>query len=139
MAKAKNGDVVAYEQSDVTLTVGPIPDPETLGKYDIVQPGLAGRIVAMAETQMTHRIDMESRVIKGAEARANRGQIFAAVLSVAAFGLAFWLVSLGQYGYGAGIVTGTLVSLAGVFVYGTRSQRKERVEKEKIRDEIRRN
>jgi uncharacterized membrane protein len=49
---------------------GPLPAPRDLQAYDDVQPGLANRIVAMAEKQVAmaerqtdHRISVESHVI----------------------------------------------------------------------------
>ena len=50
--------VVATRQS-LEMSVGPLPSPETLAKYEHAHPGLAERIVAMAESQSNHRRSIE--------------------------------------------------------------------------------
>ena len=43
---------------------GPLPPPDLLGQYDAILPGLADRIVKMAEKQESHRHELENRVVK---------------------------------------------------------------------------
>lgn len=38
---------------------GPLPDPQTLAQYDALHPGIADRIVAMAEADQRHRMSLE--------------------------------------------------------------------------------
>ena len=42
-------------QETVTIHAGPLPPPEILREYDQALPGLADRIVSMAEGQANHR------------------------------------------------------------------------------------
>ena len=44
----KSFEVESYQE-------GPLPDPSSLGEYDQVLPGLADRIVNMAEEEAEHR------------------------------------------------------------------------------------
>ena len=40
---------------------GPLPDPDTLQRYDQLSPGAAERIIAMAESEIAHRQSMERK------------------------------------------------------------------------------
>ena len=40
---------------------GPIPPPEYLAKYNEIHPGLAERIIIMAESESVHRRKIENR------------------------------------------------------------------------------
>jgi uncharacterized membrane protein len=51
-----NNNSLRYQQS-TRISSGPIPAPEILKAYDIVLPGLAERIVSMAEAQSAHRME----------------------------------------------------------------------------------
>lgn len=42
---------------------GPIPPPDVLKQYDSVMPGLAARIIAMAEQEATHRRTIEAQIV----------------------------------------------------------------------------
>lgn len=41
---------------------GPLPPPEILARFDQAVPGAANRIIAMAESQQAHRIEVERSV-----------------------------------------------------------------------------
>lgn len=43
---------------------GPLPPPSMFGQYDQVLEGSAGRIMAMAEIEQSHRIRWESRCLE---------------------------------------------------------------------------
>lgn len=56
------------EASTLTVTMaarfsGPLPHPDILKHYDEIEPGAAGRIIAMAESQQAHEHEMEQRAI----------------------------------------------------------------------------
>lgn len=46
-------------QQVATLHQGPLPAPEDLHRYDELLPGAANRIIAMAEREQAHRMNME--------------------------------------------------------------------------------
>jgi len=69
---------------------GPLPPPEVLRQYEAVSPGLAMRIVEMAEQEGAHRREMENRSLQGEFEAMRRdfrearwGQIFAFVIALA--------------------------------------------------------
>lgn len=60
------------------------------------------------------------------------GIIVGGILSAMCVVGGIWLVYLGHDGAGATIATAAVAALAGVFVYGTSSKRKERAEKTRV-------
>lgn len=111
---------------------GPLPPPDFLRQYDAVVPGLADRIVRMAEKQETHRHGLEKQVVAAEIKRAYLGM--ASGLLVALFGLTIGGILLyhEKVVVGSIFAGGTLVSIVGVFVYGVGQRRKEREAKARI-------
>ena len=60
---------------------GPVPDPETLAKFNEAEPGAAGRIFGMAEESQKHSHRLESR-----------GQLMAFGVSVATLAAGVFLI-----------------------------------------------
>lgn len=50
-------DVVRMIQASASFS-GPLPPPETLERYNQTLPGLAERIIVMAESQHSHRLEL---------------------------------------------------------------------------------
>jgi len=111
---------------------GPIPSPSVLQKYDELVPGLADRIVKMAENQSAHRIAIESKAINSDSFRATMGLVFGLIVALAAFAQGVWLISLGHVITGALVTGGTVGSLVGTFVYGSQQRRKERLDNQRL-------
>ena len=72
---------------------GPIPPPEILRKYDEIHPGLAKRIIKMAEEKAAHRriVEREVTAIQARDQTAYRrselpGQVFGFATGLAAIG-----------------------------------------------------
>lgn len=108
---------------------GPLPPPGLLAKYNEVITNGAERIMAMAERQSVHREGIERLVIEENIASQKRGSIFAFIICLVALLGGFYLIATGKNGYGLASIIGSLATLAGVFVYAKREQRKEREEK----------
>jgi uncharacterized membrane protein len=53
---------------------GPLPHPSTLAGYEDILPGCADRILTMAEQQIEHRRDIESRLVDAEIVTRQRGQ-----------------------------------------------------------------
>jgi len=119
-------------QQVTTEYSGPIPPPELLSRYNDIIPDGANRIMVMAEKQLAHRIDLERTVVYGDIKRSWWGLLlgFSACLVVAGVGLTVALTVSPVAG--ATIITSTLVSLSGVFVFGQWSRRSEREHKAKL-------
>ncbi len=104
---------------------GPLPSPEQLKFYNDIIPNGADRIMQMAENQSKHRIGLEQLVVSSQIKESQRGQLFALIISV--FSLCTSLI-LGLNGHDtvAGVIGGsTIVSLATIFIYGKKTQKKD--------------
>lgn len=117
--------MVYYEE----IHSGPLPDPATLARYNELAPGLAERIIVMAENQQEHRHGMEQYALRSERQRTMVGLAVGGVLSLAGMGVAAILALKGESGGAIATVIIELGVLAGVFVYGTESRRSERMKK----------
>lgn len=104
---------------------GPLPPPEMLQKYNEVSPGLADRIVSMAEKQSDHRRDLEKKVVYSNARRALVGQIMAFVIALAGIVAGVYLTMNDKSTEGMAAIFGPLIGLVGVFIYQKISQQKE--------------
>ena len=98
------------------FTTGPLPPPETLAKYNDIHPGLADRIVTLAESEAAHRrskeLDILAAQIGDAQAsrrERGRGQAFAFLIAVI-FALAGTYVSTHGAPWPGALVGGTGVT-----------------------------
>ncbi|MBD2326284.1 DUF2335 domain-containing protein [Alkalinema sp. FACHB-956] len=117
------------ESMEVYGFQGPLPPPSILKAYDLVEPGLANRIVSLAEKQAHHRMNLEKTVITGDDKRAWAGLVAGFVLACLGFVGSYDLIRNGKEVSGSILGGGVLVSLVGVFVYGTNKRSEERIEK----------
>ena len=138
LLESLEGEADAEAQSDLIARFaqvsyrGPIPPPIILEQYNNVVPGGAERIMAMAEKQAEHRMNLEKSVIESDVWRSNTGLIlgFGAMLFIGLVGLL--IATWGQSPmYGAGVITISLASIIGIFVVGKKAQKKELQEKKK--------
>lgn len=127
---------VVRQTLQVTSFSGPLPPPDQLEHYERIAPGIAERIVAMAEQhvsmadrQMQHRHGLENRVVDSNIKLAKRGQIFAYSLGVIGLGGGMFLIHAGLELWGGTAFLGSLASLIAVFIYGQKKQEKELTEK----------
>jgi uncharacterized membrane protein len=138
----KQGEDAASQQTASVLQIqsqliaesfsGPLPHPDILAKFEQVMPGLAGRIMKMAEKQSAHRQSLETTVVNSDVRRAWAGLWTGFVIGMTGI---IGGVILGLFGQTAlsGLFGGAaLVSLAAVFVHGTKSRREERTNKAKL-------
>lgn len=109
---------------------GPIPPPELLEGYENILPGSADRIIAMTERQQNHRMDLEATVVTSNAKDARLGVIFAFILGLLVIGGGIAIILMDK-----GVALGSAFSFVGLatllstFVYGTRSNSKERQNK----------
>lgn len=76
----------------------------------------------MAEKQVDHRMELESRALTAETKRADRGQVFALLLSLVVIAVCFVLIMTGHPILGLAGILLNLAGLAGVFVYATRER-----------------
>lgn len=107
----------------------PIPPPDMLRQYDEVVPGAAERIFRVWEAQSEHRIAVERTFAIGDSRRAYLGLACAFVLSLLLIAVGTYAVIWGNPWVGVATFSLDIAVLAGVFVYGTNSRRRERERK----------
>ncbi len=108
---------------------GPLPPPETLKAYDIIEPGLARRIFELAERQAEHRMELEKAVVFGDGQRSWTGLVLGFIVACLFLSSSTYIIVEGHDLAGGLLAGGGLVSLVSVFVYGTNVRVQERTEK----------
>ena len=88
----------------------------------------------MAESQAKHRQTMEAKVITDNGMNERRGALYGFILALVAIVGALVLLGLGKNIVGLVALLGTLVSLAGVFIYGRWSQTGKQGEAQRARE-----
>jgi uncharacterized membrane protein len=130
-------DVVTMQRTVSASFSGPIPPPALLERYNEIIPNGAERILAMAEKQSAHREYLEKRVVDGNVANQTRGSYFAFILCFTAILGGVWLIAHGQSTEGLVAIITSIGSLAGLFIYNKKQQKKERDEKaDALKDRI---
>lgn len=97
---------------------GPLPPPAALYQYEQVQPGLAERIVAMAETAATGEIKTQDRLATAEIERAQSGQAMAFVLTLIAIGAAIYFFVVHNPIAGAAFLSFPVLMLVRSFLTG---------------------
>lgn len=97
---------------------GPIPPPQVLLGYNEIIPGLADRIVLMAEKEQAHHHLFSTNALKARVVEARLGQIFGLIIAVLGFLVAGYFASLGQPWAGVAIVGVHTVAIVTVFIKG---------------------
>ncbi len=105
---------------------GPLPAPETLIEYNSVIPDGADRIMKMAETQSSHRMNIETKVINTQSVQSILGQVFGLIIGLVGIGCGTYLAAIGKTTVGGIIAGATVVSLVSVFVIGKREKHKKK-------------
>jgi uncharacterized membrane protein len=106
-----------------------LPPPQVLKAYDLVQSGLAERIVGLAEEQARHRMSLEKTVVLGDSKRAWAGLVAAFCLSCLFTGISYDLIKNDKQVAGTILGTGSLATLVSTFIYGTNKRAEEREKK----------
>lgn|SRR5574342_62050 len=109
---------------------GPLPPPAWMRGYDELQPGLADRIMAMAEQQASHRQDIEKKAVAAEISHERLGMVFSFTLTLLMLAGGIVLVAL-KHNIGG---YGTLVSSIAVLIVSLfkrrGGERKEKDEKD---------
>jgi uncharacterized membrane protein len=132
--KNRNRDLVPPQNASLRFQAamqysGPLPPPEALERYNQILPGAAERIIAMAESQHSHRQELEKHVITSNIAAQKLGTIlgFTVAMTVVLGGM--WLVHDGKSIEGLASILTALASLVGVFLYSKHEQQKDLAKK----------
>ncbi|MHB8710486.1 MAG: DUF2335 domain-containing protein [Minisyncoccota bacterium] len=114
---AANGKVQMVARTSFS---GPLPPPEILRGYESVLPGLADRIVKMAENQSVHRQRLESRVIWFDGVRSSLGLVFGLIIALAGIVAGTYLILNGNDTAGLASLIIPLGVIVSAFVYQKR-------------------
>ncbi len=120
--------LLAIQSSSYSSYSGPIPSPELLQQFNLVEPGLANRIVAMTEMEGDHRRAMEMKSLDAEIAlkhrgfdQVRRGQFFGFAIGTITLLLGAYMATNGASIVGGLVGTGGVVGLVTVFVVGRRT------------------
>ena len=105
--------IVAVERRSYS---GPLPAPEDFEKYKYALPDAPERILSMAERQQSHRIEMESTVVREDVSLSKRGQIFGFIITIFFGSIALYLGIEGHDWLAGVIATAVIGTLAAIFV-----------------------
>ncbi len=104
---------------------GPIPDPDSLARYDEIEAGLASRLVKMAEDESVHRrslevkhMDAQIHDLDAIRSEARLGQVFALAIGLVAIGCGTYAAVNDSAWAGGFIGTGGVIGLVTVFIKG---------------------
>jgi uncharacterized membrane protein len=104
---------------------GPLPPPEALERYNQILPGSAERLIAMAESQHSHRQELEKHVIHSNVSAQRLGTILGFIVAMTVIIGGVYLVHEGKSGEGLAAILTALAALVGVFVYSKYEQQKD--------------
>lgn len=107
--------------SEASAFSGPLPPPDLLAEYERVLPGLANRIVRMAETEGESRRALQSRAMRLSEL----GLASAFMIPMSALACGFYLVITDKSAAGMAIIIGAVASLTAVYFGRRKPQRKK--------------
>ena len=114
----KHPEIVAQLIQQRTYFSGPIPEPETLARYNDVMPGLGERIVSMAELEQTHRHSVDNKLIR----IFSRGQWLGSALGLTTLAAGSYLSILGHEAIGIAMIMGSVALVAGSLLFGRRGK-----------------
>ena len=139
MAKNKRNlphNIPAHQNNNMHVVkaeafAGPLPHPEILRQYDQIVENGAERIIKMAENQSAHRQALEKWAIKGGTILSFAGAFAATIISLGLFYFSYLLIT-GGFAVSGTVLSGVnLVALVYTFIYGTRSRKDERADKDR--------
>ncbi len=114
---------IIHQSKSLTYS-GPIPDPDSLARYNSIVPGSADRIIKMAENEASHRHKTENRFSIMYIISTILG-IFFAFFSVCIISyLVYYSISNGFGKTASCIAVGAIASVASVFIFFRKTSKK---------------
>lgn len=104
--------------------VGPLPNPDTLKKFDEIVPGAADRVITQFELQSEHRRYLEKRFSVHEIIKSYLGLACGFIIGAGSVGGGIWLAVSGNDILAGIIGGGGIIGLVAVFVYGTNARKK---------------
>lgn len=110
---------------EASLFVGPLPNPEMLEKYEQIYPGIAERILQMAEKEQSERhrqnqilLELETRNQRSLNFNIRLGFLLGFGSVLVSSGMCAYFAYLGSIDAAADAAKWVIASLASVFVAG---------------------
>jgi uncharacterized membrane protein len=110
---------------------GPLPPPEILAKYEQLMPGIAERLMALTETEASHRrllenksLDAQIEAFKKESSEIRLGQVLAFVIGTITIISGAYTSVNGAEIAGSLIGTGGVIGLVTAFIYGRKGKNK---------------
>ena len=125
MARQQNKPTTQQMLTMQRVHQGPLPTPEDLAHYNDIEPGLANRIMLMAEEQSNHRQSIELIAVRAGAWNNKWGLISGFFIGMTSIICGTWIISIGKSSEGLATIISSLVALVGVFVYGKYKTQKE--------------
>lgn len=97
---------------------GPLPHPDHIAQYEAIHPGLADRIVRMAEEEAIHRREMERQIIAAEAHDARWGQRYAFLVVMVVIAGATYAATQGAQWFATIIGVGGLAGIVSTFIIG---------------------
>jgi len=116
----------AFGVATATAFAGPIPPPELLAEYEQTLPGLADRLVMIAENESEHRRALQRRAIRLSELGLAAGF----TIAMTALGGGIFLVHEGSQAEGMSSIILAIASLVLVFLNRGKPAREKNPQKE---------
>jgi uncharacterized membrane protein len=120
-----SAQIKSVETREATIHSGPLPTPAMLAEYDRVHPGLAERIIALAEGEAAHRRSIQNSTLQGnidymrsGMAAEKRGQWLASSIAVVLASLGAYVVIQGHDVAGSAIGVTGVASIVTALIVG---------------------
>lgn len=118
-------------RTEASAFSGPIPPPDLLAKYAEIIPNGADRILTMAERQSVHRQYIEKWAVIGGTILSYFGVLCALIIALATLYFGAGLIRDGHVISGSIFAGSGLLGVVTAFIYGTRSRKQERQQRDK--------
>jgi len=115
--KNQHQQQVKTEIEHVQTWSGPLPAPESLIKYNEAAPGAADKIIAMAESEMQHRHELEKKALADNSRLAFVSTILGFLSIIVLSVLVGFAIYQGNSGLAFGAIIGAIAAVAGLFTY----------------------
>lgn len=114
----------------------PFPPATELEHYEAIYPGFSKILMDRYVKQSDHRMDLERKVVDSGIKNTARGQLFAFLLSLITILIGAFLIYLDKDILGISAILGALATLVGIFIYGNKSKKDERIKKSSANPDI---
>lgn len=95
---------------------GPLPHPDLLKKFDEVSPGAAEKIIKMAESEQSHRHEMDSQFLKEENFLKKLGLILGFIIVMSIIGSGVYLLVNDKSAQGFSLILASVVTIISPFL-----------------------